>query len=324
MVETNCVGTIISDNETPTFEIVRMKMKPDCDLRPGKLIRIPSARGEQVTLIGRVRSAYENNPNVRPEAVGVRDSLGIAPNYPQEKDSTTIYRLIEADLIEEVSGNTMRSPQTLPNAGAEVIVADEGEIARTLGLASSDAIALNIGETISGTITPIRLKREAIQRHFFIGGTTGSAKSYAMGVLTAELIGHGLPVIFLDTQDEYSSLVTKLGGVVLTPGEDFAIRISSLTDRELLDLIPTDSQLQKDIIAASFLELKDELAAQTRPKFTLDDLVARIQQVGPQLTNTNSSVQLAARRTQFLRRNDNIFGDGVAKENWPKHMSVTY
>jgi uncharacterized protein len=319
MAPMNCVGTVISDDDSPTFELVRVKMKADCELRPGTLIRIPCARGERVVLVGRVRSAYENNPNERPESVGVRDTLGIARNYPQEKDSTTIYRLVAADLIEEIFGDKMGSPQTLPSAGSEVFVADEAEIARTLGLSLDDATALHIGETISGTITPIRLKREAIQRHFFIGGTTGSGKSYAMGVLAEELTHHRLPVVFLDTQDEYSTLVTKLGGKVLTPGQDFTIRISSLTDRELLDLIPTDSQLQKDIIAASFLELKSELAAQTRAKFTLDDLVARIQQVGPRLTNTNSSVQLAARRTEFLRRND-VFGDGVPKENWPKQM----
>jgi uncharacterized protein len=320
MAEARCVGTIISDDETPTFEKIRVKMKADCELRPGTLIRIPSSRGEEITLIARVRSAYENNPNERPEAVGVRDTLGIASNYPPEKDSTTIFRLIEAELIEEFTGDTMRSPQTLPNAGSEVFIADPSEIARALGLADSAATALTLGETVSGTITSIRLKREAIQRHFFIGGTTGSGKSYAMGVLAEELIAHGLPLVFLDTQDEYSVLVTKLGGKVLVPGQDFTIRISSLTDRELLELIPTDAPLQKDIISASFLELKDELASQTRSKFTLDDLIARIQQVGPQLTNSTSSVQLAARRTQFLRRND-IFGEGVAKENWPKHMS---
>ena len=200
MAESHCVGTVISDDESPTFETVRVKMKAECEVRPGTLIRIPLARGEQVVLIGRVRSAYENNPNERPESVGVRDTLGIAPNYPQEKDSTTIYRLVEADLIEEIVGDKMRSPQTLPNAGAEVFVADQAEIARTLGLATNKPLALEIGETISGTITPILLKREAIQRHFFIGGTTGSGKSYAMGVLAEELVTHGLPVVFLDTR----------------------------------------------------------------------------------------------------------------------------
>lgn len=130
MPESQCVGTVTSDLETPTFEVVRIKMKANCELRPGTLVRIPLPRGERVTLIGRVRSAYENNPNERPEAVGVRDTLGIAPNYPQEKDSTTIYRLVDADLIEEIFGDMMRSPQTLPNAGAEVFVADQAEIAR--------------------------------------------------------------------------------------------------------------------------------------------------------------------------------------------------
>jgi hypothetical protein len=158
MAQVPCVGTVISDDDSPTFETLRVKMKADCELRPGTLIRIPLNRGERVVLIGRVRSAYENNPNERPESVGVRDTLGIAPNYPQEKDSTTIYRLVAADLIEEVVGDKMRSPQTLAQAGAEVFVADQAEIARTLGLSNDKATALHIGETISGSITAIQLR----------------------------------------------------------------------------------------------------------------------------------------------------------------------
>jgi len=121
------------------------------------------------------------------------------------------------------------------------------------------------------------------------------------------------------TQDEYSVLVEKLGGRVLVPGQDFNIRISSLTDRELLDLIPTDSELHKNIIAASFLELQDEIRAGTRTKFVLQDLLDKISIIGPGLTNTPSSVDLARRRTAYLDRAE-IFGEGVNRANWPKLM----
>ena len=56
------------------------------------------------TLIGRIRSAYEQNPQENPESINVRDTLGMAANYPAEEDSTTIYRLAEAELIEELIG----------------------------------------------------------------------------------------------------------------------------------------------------------------------------------------------------------------------------
>ncbi len=313
------IGTVVSDDETPTFELVRIKLKAGCDVKPGMLVRVPVNRSEKCVLIGRVRAAYEHNPNEVPESINVRDTLGLPRNYPDEQDSTTIYRLIEVDLIEEFAGFLIRSPQTLPSSGEEVFLATDDEIVQTLGLIKEEENGLHIGETVGGAKTHINLKRESIQRHMFISGTTGSGKSYAMGVIAEELTTHHLPVIFIDTQDEYSNLVLKLGGKVLTPGKDFNIRISSLTDRELIDLIPTDSELQKNIITAAFLELQDEIKVGSRTKFLLQDLLDRIEQVGPTLTQSGSSVALAHMRTKFLGRQE-IFGEGVERANWPKLM----
>lgn len=317
------IGRVISDLETPTYEIVRVKLKAGKHIRPGTLITIPTRRETESLLIGRVRSAYEYNPNELPEDINVRETLGIPPTYPSEEDSTVIYRLIEADLIEEIftedNKKEIRAPQTLPNAGAEVFLANNDEVVFALGLQEDESKGLNIGETTSGVSTPIILRREVLQRHMFIGGTTGSGKSYAMGVLAEEITRYKLPIVFIDTQDEYSVLVKKLGGEVLTPGRDFEIRISSLTDKELLDLVPTNSDLQKDIIAASFLELQDEIKSNKRRKFLMKDLLDRINQVGTRLTNRESSIDLAYRRTQFLERTK-IFGSGIHRANWPKLM----
>lgn len=309
------IGTVTSDATTPTFELVRVKLKAGADVRPNTLVRIPVNRSEKTTLIGRICSAHEHNPNEGPQDINVRDTLQIKPTYPAEEDSTTIFRVVEAELVEEIFNGGMRSPQTLPQSGAEVFVATDDEIVQTLGLCKMPDEGLHIGETISGTITPVILRRDAIQRHFFICGTTGSGKSYSMGVLTEELRKHDLPLIFIDTQDEYSPLVEKLGGKARVPGKDFDIRISSLTEKELIDLIPTDSDLHHDIIAVAFEELQSELKNLKISKFTIDDLVKRVRDVGPRLTHQQRSVDLAALRTATLNRSG-IFGDGLKTENW--------
>jgi DNA helicase HerA-like ATPase len=314
------IGTVTSDSETPTFELVRVKLKAGCDLKPGALVKIPTSRSDGGLLIGRVSGAHEWNPNEQADAVGVRDTLNIPRNYPREEDSTTIYRVADVELIEELINDETRAPETLPNAGSEVFAADVGEIIKSLGLAEEGTPSLMIGHTATGTRTDIRLKREIIQRHLFICGTTGSGKSYAMGVVAEELIEHGLPVLFIDTQDEYAALVQKLGGKVLTPGKDFTLRISSLTEQEVIDLIPTDSDLHKNMIGIAYNELWDELRAKERTRFLVSDLVDRIRTIGPRMTNSTSSVDLAARRTQILERID-IFGDGVDRANWPKLMT---
>lgn len=315
------IGTVVSDPETPTFEIVRIKLKSGQDVKPGTLVKIPVSRNEQSVLIGRIRSAHEHNPNERPEDINVRDTLGLKANYPSEEDSTTIFRQVEADLIEEIVGNEIRSPQSLPNSGAEVFVANEDETVRTLGLVKDEATGLSIGSTVSGTATKIILKREAIQRHMFLCGTTGSGKSYAVGVIAEELIRQGLPIVFIDTQDEYSKLAAKLGGTVVYPGKDFTIRISSLTESELLSLLPAaTTDLQRDIAARAFSELHIELVSDDIARFSIDDLLARMAIVGPQLTNNHSSVSMSINRTASLKRNP-IFGDGINKADWRKLMS---
>ena len=323
-VGASLIGTVISDQDTPTFETVRIKLKAGQDLKPGALVRIPVSRAERTTLIGRVRSAHEHNPNEAPEDINVRDTLGLQPSYPDEEDSTTIYRLVEADLIEEIVGEEIRAPQSLPNSGAEVYLATEDEIVRTLGLLEDKDKGLHIGQTVGGANVQIVLKREAIQRHMFLCGTTGSGKSYAMGVLTEELVKHGLPVVFIDTQDEYSTLVTKLGGQVVEPGKDFSIRISSLTESELLDLLPEamkKSPLQCDIVAKAFGELQTARDNEDIAKFTLDDVLAKVDEAAQALTAKEGDVPRVAdatkRRLGSLRYHK-IFGSGVA--DWRKLM----
>ena len=62
MSNENLIGTVLSDQETPTFETVRIKLKTGQDVSPGTLVKIPvSVNGSVVSLIGRIRSAYEQD-----------------------------------------------------------------------------------------------------------------------------------------------------------------------------------------------------------------------------------------------------------------------
>ena len=122
------IGTVVSDQDTPTFEHVRVKLKAGFDVTPGQLLKFGTTRDGGGVLIGRVRSAYENNPNERAEAVNVRDSLQIPARYPLEADSTTIFRLADVELITEIANNDTRAPQTLPTSGTPVQYATDTEI----------------------------------------------------------------------------------------------------------------------------------------------------------------------------------------------------
>ena len=311
------IGTVTSDEETPSFERVRVKLKAGRDLKPGALVRLAeSDRHDGGLLIGRVSGAREWNPNEAVENAVVRDTLQIEPKYPGEEDSTTIYRVADAELIEEIVQNKdgereTRAPETLPKSGASVYFANEDEIALSLGLSKDGREkSIFLGHTVGGVATPIHLKREAIQRHFFIGGTTGSGKSYAMGVLAEELIAQKLPLVFIDTQDEYFALAKALGGQAVVPGKDFTIPPSALTESELLDILPgamKQSPLQCDIVGKAYGNLSGQGA------FSLQQLISEAIKVTPHMcakkgdvSNTQGTIE---RRLGTLNYHK-IFGEG--------------
>ena len=285
--------------------------------------------------MARVRAAHQHNPNEEAAAVAVRDGIGIQPRYPVEADSTIIYRQVDADLLEEVVSEQvtdegevrqlpkkeMRAPQTLPAAGSEVFRADAGEIADAIGLAHGPEKGLHLGDRLGSTDMPVYLKREAVQRHMFVCGTTGSGKSYAIGVLAEELNRHGLPIVFLDTQNEFGGVAESLGGRVAVPGEDFTIRVSSLEEEELVALLPVlkTVPVQRDAVGKAFMQLKSDLLKGQIDKFTIDDLTGRIRSFGPPEFKA-ASVNQAADRVARLKYNK-VFGEGKPRTHWGKWMT---
>lgn len=333
------IGTVISDGETPTFETVRIKLKANQDIKPGTLLKMIVSRNEETTLIARVRSGLENDPTKSTENVAVRDAMALPmPNLP-EAYNPSAYRLIEADLIEEfyideteqvedkekAPKKKIRSPQNLPNSGSDVFVASPNEVVQALGTLDEISNGIFLGESPNGIQTNIILKKESIQRHFFIGGTTGSGKSYATGVLAEELIKHNIPIIFIDTQDEYSSFVKCHGGKVVEPGETFSIRISSLTESEFIEILPKamqDSSLQLDMALFIFNELKKQILDGSRDKFTVDDMVA--EEVIEKAKNLaakdpKGTAQTVSSKLRMLKYNK-IFGEGREVRDWQSLM----
>ena len=319
------IGTVISDEETPTFETVRIKLKAGKDVKPGTLVKMNVSReGEKTLLIGRIRSGYEKNPNASVAGVTVSDNLGLrTPSMPEEY-STDISRVVEADLIEEIIGEEIRSPQNLPNSLAEVFIADSSEVVRVLGIDEKQDEGLYLGETVGGVKTDIILKKSAIQRHFFICGTTGSGKSYGMGVVAEELIKHNLPVIFIDTQDEYSNFVLKNGGQVVEPGKDFSIRISSLTESEFISILPKsmqDSSVQLDVATYIFGDLKNQILRGEIQKFRIDDMLPLAEDASKLLaTKSPPATSKTVQRKLETLRNNKIFGEGCGAADWRKFM----
>jgi DNA helicase HerA-like ATPase len=232
----------------------------------------------------------------------------------------------EANIIEEgveADGHlSITEPSDMAKAGAAVFIPSEDIVAQAMGFEKDAAKSLCLGRTKISTEDPtgrdggnnVLIKPEVIQRHIFVGGTTGSGKSFSTGVMLEEINKFGVPIVILDSQNEYRELALGLGGKVLVPGKDYTVRLSSLAEAEILELVPTLRGTHGyELLAFSFLGLKREVLLKRRAEFGLDDLVNQMSQDGPTLNLQANSIQIATRRTRSSLERHKFLG---LQTNW--------
>lgn len=329
----NLIGTVISDEASPSFEIFRFKAKHDKYVTPGSLIATQVS--EDIFLVGRVTSSHEFNPHETPSKVTVRDTMELSPDYPREDLSLTIHRRYEVEVISEVTkigegSFRIYPPEKMSRSGSDVFVPPQEVIMDVMGLETDPKTSLNIGTVAVSLVgeedIPVRIKRNVIQRHFFVGGTTGGGKSYAVKVLAEEIHKQRIPIIFFDTQYEFVPLTEALGGTVLRPGDNYRVKLSSLSEVELLDLVPTlKHELHVAILTRAFLRLKErergqgaspvatlESFAPTRIErrgMNLQDLLAEIQNIAPQMAATQHTTDIVVDRTRHYLSGYDFIGE---------------
>lgn len=334
----NIIGTVVSDDVSPSFEILRFKAKHDKYVTPGTLVAVSVS--DNTFLVGRVTSSHEYNPHESSDRVTVRDTMGIKPDYPGEDLSLTIHRRYHAEIIDEVREINGRyeiyPPEKMPKSGSEVFVPPQKVITDVMGLEVDLEKSLNIG-TLAVSLAeeekiPVAIKREIIQRHVFIGGTTGGGKSYAAKVLAEEIHKQGIPIIFFDTQYEFAPLTEALGGTVLVPGRDYWIKLSSLTETELLDLIPAIThELHVSLLTKAFLTLKEggptgisqaTLSTPNKGDFDLNDLIEAIERIGPDMEAKPNTVDMVVGRTRYYLSRYNFLGEEFNWQDVLKHNAI--
>ena len=327
------IGSVIADDVSPSFDVFRFKANANEYVHPGTLAG--TTISETKFLLGRISGSIEVNPHESASRAKVREAMGIDADYPEEVLSTNIYRVYEADIIEEglihAEGKLeITEPSDMAKAGATVFIPSEIVVAQAMGFEMKPETALCLGRTRitaevemaeGETAKPngqnpdnVLLKPEIVQRHIFIGGTTGSGKSYATGIILEEINKLGLPIVILDSQNEYIGVAEGLGGKVLSPGVDYTVRLSSLAESEVLELVPTlRGTLGLDLLAFTFLRLKREVITAHRESFGLAQLLAEMQNDAPILGLQQNSQRIALQRTQSSLERHKFLGDA---SNW--------
>lgn len=322
------IGDVIADEASPSFDLFRFKALSSEYVFPGTLVGTWISKTQ--FLIGRISSSLEINPHESASRSKVREAMGIAPDYPDEAHSINIYRVYEAEIIEEgtitknnkgeITNVVINAPSNMAKAGEKVFIPSEDVISKAMGFATDPNDSLVLGRTkitMENEEKPtnnVLLKKQIIQRHIFIGGTTGSGKSFSTGILLEEINKFGIPIIILDSQKEYFGVAEGLSGVVLRPGDGYKVRISSLSENELLGLVPSlRGTLGYDLLAFSYTRLRRELYQNRRTSFSLNDLIDAMRNDGPLQELKPQSINLAIMRTQSSIERHNFLGE---QTNW--------
>lgn len=306
------LGTVISDQSSPTFEEVRFRLHPSAAVTPGDFVSIEARRphaAERSWVLARVLNVHEINPHEDPQSATVRDVLPFDSDYAHEGESTVIYRIARTEPVEELSADGRAGTtevQTLPLAGAIVIRPSAEQISVAMGFPPSPDDGIHVGSLHSDDRVQVTLSPGAIQRHILIVGGIGSGKSYTRGVIGEELHCLGAPQVNLDVNGEMVDAATELGGVNLEPGRGgFTLPLGSLTREDLIDAVAGVNRGTniETLIGYSFDVLRREIQRGTRAAFSVDDLVNEIETQAPNLNmQAANTLRPAQQRVRALER----------------------
>jgi uncharacterized protein len=308
------LGTVISDDGSPTFEEIRFRLGPSAAVRPGEFVAV-EGRDRDGSLISwvlcRVLDVHEVNPHEDPQSATVRDVLPFPSTYAVEGESTVIFRIVRCEPVEEMpaaDGGGIGEPaevQTLPRAGDLVRRPRPDMITAAMGFPSDPDEGLHVGCLHGDGSIPVTVDNGAVQRHVLIVGGIGSGKSYTRGVLGEELHRWGVPQVNIDVNGEMIGAAREMGGRNVRPGEGFTLPLGSLTREDLLEAVSGVNRGTniETLIGYTFDSLRREIARGRRPAFSVDDLVAEIELQAPVLNMQGAStLRPAQQRVKALDR----------------------
>lgn len=307
------LGTVISDDGSPTFEEIRFRLSAPATVRPGEFVAVEGRDrigGLVSWLLCRVLDVHEVNPHEDPQSATVRDVLPFPGTYATEGESTVIYRIVRCEPVEEMPATDggIGEPaevQTLPRAGDRVCRPRPDMIVAAMGFPPDPDEGLHVGHLHGDSSIPVTVENGAVQRHMLIVGGIGSGKSYTRGVLGEELHRWGVPQVNIDINGEMVGAAEELGGRNVRPGEGFTLPLGSLTREDLLEAVSGVNRGTniETLIGYTFDSLRREIARGRRSAFSVDDLVAAIEVQAPVLNmQAPNTLRPAQQRVRALDR----------------------
>lgn len=317
---TSKIGRVVATETSPSFTDVDIRLDPGQKVRPGQLLYADlseEVNGTKLAIL-RVSTAKEHNEYETPLSSQVRDTFNIQSSRGRE-DLLRKFVVAQTQPIEVLSqdrdGNFVsEEPSVIVQAGTEVQTVVTGIFSKVLGFVDkSSNAAIAVGEAIGSEGITVTLDANAVlPRHILIAGSTGTGKSYLVGVITEQLSKLGVRHVNIDVHGELCNATTQLKGKNYVPGQSMKVKLSSLEEPEVLNMIPAYNQLHVDIITKAFINLKN-----TKKPFAVADLSREAAAVADQYGAKQNTIDIVTSRIEALN-GVSFLGSGF---NWSSELA---
>lgn len=194
------IGVIVSKQTPPSNYRFFFQLNNDVEVKVGDYVEVPAGK---YVLVGRITLLRSFNDLVS-DPTFVRSqlemSLPLNARFPIERGT---WRAGLVRLVAVYDGEKIHPPNIVPEPGDYVYFADKKLLMKILGLKEK---GLFLGTMYGHDDILVKVDPEIISRlHLAVLGTTGSGKSYSVGVLIEELLEHNYPVVVIDPHGEYST-----------------------------------------------------------------------------------------------------------------------
>ena len=194
------IGVIVSANKPPTNYRFLFQISDEAEVKVGDYVEVPAGR---YVLVGRITLLVSHNEYfTNPEYIKDQLKLGLSlkARFPIDIGR---WRMGLVRLVAVYDGSNLHPPNIVPEPGEKVYFANKKLLRKVLGLRED---GLLIGHVYGHDDIPVKVDPGAlVTLHLAVLGTTGSGKSYTVGVIIEELLEHNYPVVVIDPHGEYKT-----------------------------------------------------------------------------------------------------------------------
>ncbi len=338
------LGIIISDYQGPTHLAFRFQISDEADVRVGQFVEVPI--GTRV-ILGRIAVISTSNEFFKnPRIVQEQMTYEIPPtaHFPQD---LLKWRVAHVEILSNYENGKFTIPNDPPEPGEKVYLANEEMLEKYLEL---DPQGIYIGRLEANNMKVSLNSNRLLSHHIAILGSTGSGKSYTVGVIVEELLERKIPVLIIDPHGEYHGLAQpSIDPGLLNEGVEgkgypikkipikssdnkpaFKIPLNEISPDAIIELIEA-SPTQQDIIYMIFDEMyrvrqnkseKTEKAQQLFNKISTIDALEAFSDTLKGHGFQNRSIKPVIRKLKILERL-NIFGEAFPIEKYIKKGVAT-